>query len=238
LKAVALVYKALPIEVATAGPRVHSHNAPLAAFVNRNNPPSKMTLAQLDGAFGSEHKRGAGNVGKWGDLGMTGEWAEQPIHLYGYDPASEAGLFFRQNVLEDSHKWNCEVKEFPDRQQADGKVMDAGPEILKALAADKYGLAYSKSLYANPEVKALALSVNDNGPFLQPTRDTLRGRKYPLSRAMTVYVNRKPGTPMAPVLKEFLKFILSREGQEMIDREGGYLPLTGEAAREQMKKLD
>jgi phosphate transport system substrate-binding protein len=231
-------YKALPVEVATAGFGEHIHNAPLAVFVNRENPLSQMTLAQLDGAFGSEHKRGAGNLRKWGDLGLTGSWAEQPIRLYGYDPATEAGLYFRQFALGDSYKWNCDVREFPDRQQADGKVIDAGQDILQTLASDKYGLAYSKLLYATKDVKALALSTDEKGPFLGPTRDGLRDRKYPLARAMTVYVNRKPGAPMTPALKEFLGFILSREGQEIIVREGGYLPLTSEVAREQIRKLE
>ncbi len=169
---------------------------------------------------------------------MAGEWADKPIHAYGYDAETEGGSFFRHTVLKDSYKWNCDLKDFNDAQRADGSIVDAGPKILEALAQDPYGIAYSKLRYANPAVKAVALAATGVGPYFAPTRENVRQWNYPLTRVMMVYLNRATGKPADPKLAEFLRYILSQEGQQAVAREGGYLPLTGEAVREQLRRLE
>ena len=230
-------YQPLGIEVATASLDVHSNNATLVVFVHKANPVSKLSLAQLGAIYGAEHKTGRKNIRTWGDLGLTGDWADKPIHVYGYAPASEAGSYFRQRVLEDRHKWNCELKEFENAQLSTGKTVDAGGQILEALAKDRQGIAYAKLLYANSQVKPLAL-VGASGLPIEPTKMNVQLRRYPLTRAMKVYLNRDPAKPLDPKLNEFLRYILSAEGQQAVLDEGGYLPLSSTTALEQCRKLE
>jgi phosphate transport system substrate-binding protein len=225
-------YKALGIEVVTASLVRYDHAAQLVIFVHRDNPIAKLTLEQLDGIFGSEHRRGGKNLRTWGDLGLTGDWASHPIHPYGYDAETEAASFFRQTVLSGSYKWNCDLKAFRDEQLADGKIVDAAPQILAALAADRDGIACGKLRYATPRVKALALDS------IEPTRTTVQNRTYPITRAISVYLNRSPNQPVNPAVNEFLHYVLSPEGQREVDREGGYLSLTPEIAAAQQRKLE
>jgi ABC-type phosphate transport system substrate-binding protein len=150
-------YKALGIEVATASVDQYDHGAQLVIFVHRDNPITRLNLAQLDAIFGSEHRRGSPNIRTWGELGLNGEWAAHQIHPYGYDAETEAGSFFRGTVLSGSYKWNCDLTAFRDEQLADGKTVDAAPHILAALTTDRYGIAYAKVRYATPNVKTLAL---------------------------------------------------------------------------------
>jgi phosphate transport system substrate-binding protein len=140
--------------------------------------------------------------------------------------------------LNDSYKWNCDLKEFNDHQRDDGSMVDAGPAILAALAGDRFGIACSKLRYARPAVKALELAVEDDGPYFAPSKENVQQRRYPLTRAMSVYLNRAPNTPIDPKIREFLRYVLSREGQQEIVREGGYLPLTAKIAGEQLRKLE
>jgi phosphate transport system substrate-binding protein len=231
-------YKPLGIEVATSSLDVYDHGAALVVFVHNDNPIGKLSLEQLDGIFGSEHKRGGKNIRNWGDLGLTGDWADKPIHLYGYDAETEAGFFFRHAVLNDSYKWNCDLKEFGDQQQIDGSLVDAGPRIADALSKDRYGIAYSKLRYAKPSIKPLALAATNAGPYFPPVKENVRERTYPLSRIMMVYLNRAPDKPADAKLVEFLRYVLSREGQQAVVHEGGYLPLTAPAAAAQLRKLE
>jgi phosphate transport system substrate-binding protein len=224
-------YKALGIEVATASLDRYDHGAQLVIFVHRDNPLMKLSLAQLDGIYGNEHRQGGANIRAWGELGLTAEWANRPVHPYGYDAETEAASFFRQSVLSGIYKWNCELTSFRDEQRDDGRMIDAAPRILAALAADRYGIAYAKLRYATPGVKTVALAV-------APTRQTVQQRTYPIARAVRVYVNRAPGHPVDPKVKEFLRYVLSPEGQQAVEAEGGYLPLTTDVAAAQLQSLD
>jgi len=234
-------YKPLGIEVATGSLDTPGKTFAVAVFVHQDNPLSKLTLAQLDAIFGSEHLRGgrgAHNVRTWGELGVRGAWKDQPIHTYGYDFETNTGSFFKRAVFQGSDKWNCEIKEFADLKQPDGAWLDAGQRILDALAQDRYGIAYSNLRYAHARVKPLALAAVDGGPFYEATKENLIERKYPLTRAASIYVNRAPGQPLDPKVKEFLRYILSREGQQVVAREGDFLPLSEAGVHEQLRKLD
>lgn len=230
-------YKALGIEVATASLDRYDHGAQLIIFVHRDNPISRLSLQQLDGISGSEHRRGGRNLRTWGELGLAGEWMTRPIHPYGYDAETEAASFFRQAVLFGSYKWNCELTAFRDEQLGDGRMVDAAPQILAALAADRGGIAYAKLRYATSGVKTLAIA-GESANHEAATRDAVRKRTYPITRAISVYLNREPNQPVNPMVKEFLRYVLSRDGQREVEDERGYLALMPEIAVAQLRKLD
>jgi phosphate transport system substrate-binding protein len=231
-------YKPLGIEVATGSLDVPGKTFAVTVFVHKDNPLSKLTLTQMDAVFGSEHLRGPHNIRTWGELGLTADWKDKPIHPYGYDVETGTGWFFRQAVFRGSDKWNCDVKEFADAKRSDGALVDAGGRILEALAQDRYGIAYSNLGFMNPQVKPIAIASADSGPFYEVTKDNLIQRKYPLTRAASIYVNRTPGQKLDPKVQEFLRYILSEEGQQEVVREGDFLPLSEEIIRKQLSKMD
>ena len=105
------------------------------------------------------------------------------------------------------------------------------------MAADRFGIAISNLRYANPQVKAVALAAVDGEPYYQPTRENLISQNYPLTRIIPAFVDRAPGRPLDPKVREFLRYVLSREGQQDISRETGYLQLNASAVRAQLRKL-
>ncbi len=210
----------------------------IGILVNKDNPLSKLTLTHLDAIFGSEHRRGARNIRTWGDLGLTGDWKDKPINVYGYDAETNTGSFFKRAVFNGSDKWNCELMEFADLRQRNGSLLDAGQRILDALARDRYGMAYTNLRYVNRQVKPVALSATDDGPFYETTKENLIARKYPLTRAVSIYVNRAPGQPLDPKVKEFLRYIVSQEGQQEVAKDRDFMRLSDETATAQLGKLE
>jgi phosphate transport system substrate-binding protein len=253
-------YDPLEIAVATGAYDVPAKMPANVIYVNRKNPLAKLTVAQLDGIFGSQRTggwqgtewstasaRGADkNIRTWDQLGLTGEWAGKPIDPYAYDlSANSFCLSMQRMAFEGGDMWNPNLHEFALNEV--GMLFKPGPrppqgceQIIDALGKDPYGIAYTAPQCArkSTEVKALALGNSADGPFVEPNKENMLNRTYPLVESIYVYINRPPGQPVEPKLKAFLTFILSREGQEGVRQEGGYLPLTPEAAREQLKKLD
>jgi len=235
-----LQYRPLRFELMTGSLDVPGKSYALAIFVHKDNPLSKLTLAQLDAVFGCEHRRGLDNIRTWGQLGLAGEWKNKSINLYSYDAETGTGLFFLHSVLADSRKMNWEtLKEFKDIKTLSGSTYESGGQhIIDALRKDRFGLAVSSVRYANPQVKAISLAARDGGPYFMATRENLISRKYPLTRVTYAFVNQQPDKLIDPKVREFLRYIFSLEGQEDIARDHGYLPLSQEAIREQLKKLN
>jgi len=231
-------YPPLGIDIATGSLDMRNMDFALNVFVHKDNPLGKLTMTQVDTIFGCEHLRGPRNIRVWGELGLTGEWQDKPIHVYGFPINRGFAVFFQDAALGGSRKWNGDLREFGDMRQPDGTHRDGGLRILEALAHDPDGIAYSNLRYANGQVKPLALAATDGGPYYEATKENLIQRKYPLTRFITTFVNRAPGRPLDPKVKEFLRYILSREGQQEIVRDGNYLPLSEEAVADQRKKLD
>jgi phosphate transport system substrate-binding protein len=231
-------YAPLGIEVATGSLDVRNFDYAQMFFVHRDNPIQRLTLAELDAIFGCEHRRGLRNIRTWGELGLKGEWTDKRITPYGWSIDDSFSLYLQDALLAGSHRWSCDLKEFRHISRPDGSLYDHGQQILDTLAKDRYGIGISNLRYANPHVKALALASREEGPFYEATKDNLIQRKYPLTRVIPAYINRAPGTSVDPKVKEFLRYILSREGQQDIVREGGYLPLGRDVIREQLKKLE
>jgi phosphate transport system substrate-binding protein len=230
-------YPPLGIEIATGSLDVRNFDYAHVFFVHKDNPLSRLTLTQLDAIFGSEHLRGPRNIRTWGQLGLTGEWADKPITPYGWRLDDDFATYLQDTLLMGSHKWNCDLREFRHIKNPDGSIYDHGQQILDALAKDRYGIGVSNLRYINAEVKPLALAASNGEPYYEATKENLIQRRYPFTRIIPAYINRAPGQPVDPRVKEFLRYILSREGQQDIVR-AGYLPLNVESVREQLKKLE
>jgi phosphate transport system substrate-binding protein len=235
-----LDYPHVAIEVATGSLAAPGKSPALVVFVHRDNPLARLTLAQLDAIFGPELRRGASAVIRtWDQLGLTGAWRGQPIHLYADDSRTGTGQFFQRVVLRGSSQRNWEsFTEFKGSTNIIGGTDENGRQIADALRTDRLGLAVSTLRYAHPQAKSLALAAADGEPFYAATRETVVARTYPLARPIVAVVNRAPGHPLDAKVRDFLRYVLSADGQQAVEREGGYLPLNPDLAAEQLKKLE
>ena len=231
-----LHYPPLGMEITTGSYATRNKDFALIVYVHTDNPLSRLTLSQVGRIFGC-HTDEAANIRSWSQLGMTGEWADKPIHVYGFEISRGFGFYMEQTVFHGSSKWNPDMVEIGDQHLPTGKLLDAGKRILDALANDPLGIAYSSALYANDKVKPIALAIRDSGPYVEPTLETVQNRSYPLTRVIPMFLNRKPGRPVDPKVKEFLRYILSQQGQDAVAQDRGYLPLTPEVVRTQLQKL-
>ncbi len=109
---------------------------------------------------------------------------------------------------------------------------------MKDLSKDRFGIAYSGIQNLTPQTKILALAEKESGPYVELTIETVRSRTYPLHGEEYWYIRRHPGKSIDPKVREFLRYVLSREGQDLVQRDAHFLPLTGSVAREQLRKLD
>ena len=243
-----------PFEVmfATGGFNLRKGNTPAAIiFVNKNNPIAQLSLEQLDGIFGAQRTGGwrgthwstasargpERDIRKWGQLGLTGEWNDQPIHLYGIDATlSNWSELIQRVVFKGGDKWNPALNEIV----RGGVEVPADAQIVSSVADDPYGIGFNlmRVVEKNPGVKALAIAAKDNGPAIAPTAESCYERTYPLVNAVYLYLNRSAGKPLDPRLLEFLKFVLSRDGQQIVVDDGMFIPLNPTAAREQERKLE
>jgi phosphate transport system substrate-binding protein len=232
-------YKPAQVEIMTGSLDRAGKSPALVLFVHRDNPLARLTLAQLDAIFGTEHRLAPANIRTWGQLGLTGEWADQPIKLYAPDAMSGTGRFFRHVVLNDSRMMNwAQLTEFNDSAIPREATHDAGRQIMAALTQDRYGLAVASLGFTNGRVKPVALAATDGAAAVAATRESVAKRQYPLTREVVACYNRKPDTPADPLVREFLRYILSREGQQAVTPDDGYLPLTAALTTEQLKKLE
>jgi len=242
------------IAVATGAYDLKGKTWAIVIFVNKDNPITKLTMRQLDGIFGAERTggyvgyrwfpqaaRGAkDDIRTWGQLGLTGEWANKPIHTYGY---ANTGMskFFELTVFKGGEKWNPNYREYVESETkmvADESL--SSYHMLGELSKDKYGIAWAGIPHAKnfPNLKPLALAASEGGPYIEPAKETVQNRTYPLTRSVFMYIKHPPGQAVDPKVREFLRYILSREGQAAVVEHKVYLPLTGEAAREQSKKIE
>ncbi len=236
------------IEVATGSFAIPHKSPAYTVFVHKDNPLAKLTVKQLDGVFGAERGGGwnaltwdetvahakADNIRTWGELGIKGAWADKTIHVYG-PPNLGAGTitYFQQKVMGGGAIFNEDLREYVDRVR-----------MIADLERDPYGIAYAALGYRTAGVKPVALAQSAAGPFVEPTRATVSDRSYPLARPVYIYYTidndkteiAKPRVD--PKVREFLRYVLSREGQQAVVNEGSYLPLTRSVADVQLKKLD
>ena len=252
-------YHATGITVASGTYEVDGKSPGIVIYVNASNPLSRITLAQLDGVFGAERSgaldgfkwqlgaaRGAErNIRTWGQLGLTGEWADRTVQTYGHAPSGTT-RFFQLMVLHNSGKWNPNLREYVETGSKmvgdDDKAQRGGVRHMLAeeLARDPFGMAWTTRPQAAqiPGIKPLALAAREGGPYVVPSRQSFADRSYPLVRSLYFFINRKPGSVIEPKLKAFLRYVLSREGQQAIVDNGNYLPLPPAMVREQLQALE
>ncbi len=199
----------------------------LGIFVNAANPVAGLTLAQLDRIYSTVHRGAPTEIKTWGDLGLTGEWAGRPVHAYSRSLDNEVTTHVREVV--------CGGAEFSDSVSVPGKGVSV--DVMGAVAADPDGIGFAGFAYAIAGVKALALAENNAGPFYEPSAENCADARYPLDRPLYFYVNRKPGAPLDPLVREFISFVLSTDGQAL-NVEEAYFPLTPSLAAAQRAKLD
>lgn len=197
----------------------------LTVYVHRDNPIKQLSLAQVEAIFGKSRRRGyKQNVTTWGQLGLTGEWANRPIGLYGRNSASGTYGFFKEIVLMNGD-FKDTVKEQP-----------GSASVVQGVTEDRFAIGYSGAGYRTSGVRAVPLAATEAGPYFEGTYEEVTSGKYPLSRFLYVYLNKAPGKPLAPLPGEFLKLMLSREGQEVVVKDG-YMPLPVKLVQEELAKL-
>lgn len=194
----------------------------LAVYVNKDNPIEKLTLAQVDAVFSKTRKRGGKAAATWGDLGLTGDWASRPISLYGRNSASGTYGFFKEHTLKNGD-YKDSVKEQP-----------GSASVVQGVTEDRYGIGYSGIGYRTSGVKVVSLA--ETTAFSDGSYADVVAGKYPLNRFLFIYINRAPGKPLDPLVKEFIKFVLSKEGQEVVVKDG-YLPLTAAIVQQEQAKV-
>ncbi len=193
----------------------------LAVYVNKDNPIPGMTVAQVDAAFSKTRRQGyKEDLQKWGQLGLNGAFTEMPISLYGRNSASGTYGFFKEKVLQNGDFRN-EVKEQP-----------GSASVVQGVTEDRAGMGYSGIGYRTSGVRSIPLAMKDGGAFVEPTFENASKGTYPLARFLFVYVNKAPNNPLSPIVKEFLKFVYSREGQNVVIKDG-YFPLSADLMTKQ-----
>lgn len=197
----------------------------LAVYVHKDNPVDGMTLAQLDSIFSKTRKSGFADIATWGQVGLTGDWESLPMSIYGRNSASGTYAYFKEHALLKGD-YKDTVKEQP-----------GSAAVVNGVANDRAGIGYSGIGYKTSEVRAIPLAKDGNSKLSEPTFDNALAGKYPLGRALYIYVNKKPGQPLDPLMTQFLKFVLSKDGQEIVVKDG-YGPLPAKAIGKQLQTLE
>jgi len=197
----------------------------LAVYVNKDNPLEKLTLQQVDAIFSKTRRKGGRAIASWGQVGLTGDWANRPMSLYGRNSASGTYGFFKEHALGNGD-YKDQVKEQP-----------GSASVVQGVTEDRFGIGYSGIGYRTSGVKVVALAEKDGGAYSDGNYEDVKSGKYPLNRFLYLYINKAPGKPLDPVVKEYCKLIFSKEGQEVVLKDG-YLPLPAEIAKQELAKLE
>jgi len=196
----------------------------LAVFVNKDNPIKGLSLTQVDGIFSSTRKCGGKDITRWGELGLTGDWVSKPIQLYGRNSVSGTYGYFKGKAL-CKGDYKSTVNEQP-----------GSASVVQSVSTGINAIGYSGIGYKTSGVRALPLSKKDGEAFVEGTAENAIGKKYPLARVLYVYVNKAPNKPLTPMEIEFFKMVLSRQGQEVVVKDG-YFPLPAAVAARELAKL-
>lgn len=197
-------------------------------LVNHDNPITGLTVAQIDAIFSKTRNRGYKEVNTWGDLGLTGEWADKPVHVYIAKMPDGVPNFLRIHIMQEG--------QFKDTNQS----LYDNPGILRK---DRYAITFGNRGSGNaredrdPRAKIVPIAATDAGPFTTGSFEDVLHRTYPLSRLIYLYVGTPPGTPLDPLAKEFIRVALSHEGQWEVARTP-LMPLPASYIRESLKKLE
>lgn len=197
----------------------------IAVYVNKDNPLNGLSIHQLDGIFSRTFKMGGANIDTWGKLELKGEWANKPISVYGRNSASGTYAYFKSQVLAKGD-YKDTVKEQP-----------GSASVVQGITEDRYGIGYSGIGYVTSGVKTVAIAKKEGQQAVQPTPENIASGKYPISRYLYIYFIKSPNKPLDPMVKEFLRFVLSREGQQVVIKDG-FVPLTSRVVQKELARLD
>jgi phosphate transport system substrate-binding protein len=198
----------------------------LAVYVNKDNPLQQLTLQEVDAIFSKARACGGKAIANWGQAGLQdGQWGKQPISLYGRNSASGTYGFFKEHAL-------CKG-DFKDTV----KEQPGSASVVQGVTEDRFGIGYSGIGYRTSGVRPLKLAAKKGSPYYGTEASEVYSGNYPLSRFLYVYVNKAPNKPLDPLVREYLKFILSQEGQQTVVKDG-FLPLTAKTAQEELAKLN
>jgi len=190
----------------------------LAVFVHKDNPLAQLSLQEVDAIFSKNRNGGLkDDIRTWGDLGLDGEWKDKPISLYGRNATSGTYGYFKEHALFKGD-FKPTVKEQP-----------GSSSVVQAVASDKFGIGYSGIGYKTADVKAVPLAAKAGTAGVAPEPPNAYNGEYPLSRFLFLSVNYKPGSALDPLRREFLRYVLSQEGQSDVLKDG-YLPVTAPIA--------
>lgn len=196
-------------------------------IVNKDNPLNEISFAQLDAIYSLTHNRGIREpITTWGQLGLTGEWADKPIHLWGVQIPNGYDTFVNMHVLANG-QWRGNIR-------TERTVIPLSDRV----AADKYAISYTGLAWdTNPGTKVLRLKVRGSDSAIAPTFDSVAAQQYPLSRTIYIFVNRAPGTALNPVLREFIRYVLSRQGQQAVVDDAIFTPLPAAMDHREAEKI-
>lgn len=197
----------------------------LAVYVHKDNPIESLSLPQVDGIFSQTRALGGTEITTWGQAGLAGAWAERPLSLYGRNSASGTYGFFKEEAL-GKGDYKDSVKEQP-----------GSASVVMGVSNDLGGIGYSGIGYKTSGVKAIALAEEAGGTAYEATYENVLTGSYPLSRMLYVYIAKKPGEAADKLSSEFLKLVLSKEGQAIVEKDG-YMPLTPELVEQQLAILN
>ena len=192
----------------------------LAVYVNKDNPIQSLTLEQVDSIFSATRKRGGQEITTWGQLGLTGEWAGKPVSLYGRNSASGTYGFFKEHVLRNGD-YKPSVKEQP-----------GSASVVQGVERELGGIGYSGIGYRTSGVRAVPLA--EKGEPVEPNQENATSLDYPVSRFLYVYINVDPARGADPLVREFIRFVLSKNGQDDTIKDG-YFPLPAKRAASYLK---
>ncbi len=196
----------------------------LAIYVNKDNPIECLSMDQIDGIFSKARACGdTEDIKTWGQLGLTGDWANRPISLYGRNSASGTYGFIKEHAL-CKGDYKDEVKEQP-----------GSASVVQGVAEDRFAIGYSGIGYKTSGVRAVPISKK-GGPCAEPNLENVLNNSYPIGRFLYIYVNKDPNKPLDPLREEFIKFVLSKEGQEVVVKDG-YDPLPTKLDAEERAKI-
>jgi phosphate transport system substrate-binding protein len=185
----------------------------LAVFVHKDNPIKGLTLQQVDAIFSKNRKGGyPKDIVTWGDVGLTGEWANKPISLYGRNSASGTYGYFKEVALSNGD-YRDTVKEQP-----------GSSAVVQGVASDKYAMGYSGVGYKTADVKTVPLGKSE-GKYYDATAQYAYSGEYPLARFLYIYLNKNPNQALDPLRREFIKYVLSKEGQMVVIKDG-FFPIS------------
>ncbi|UVT17088.1 MAG: phosphate ABC transporter substrate-binding protein [Nitrospira sp.] len=198
----------------------------LAVYVNKDNPIQGLTMAQVDAIFSKSRRWGHdGNIRMWKEAGFADGLGDSPISIYGRNSASGTYGFFKEHALKNGD-FKDEVKEQP-----------GSASVVQGISEDQAGIGYSGIGYLTSNVRTVPLAEKDGMPFQEASQQNADNGSYPLWRHLYIYVNKAPNKPLDPIVREFVKFIYSKEGQQVVIKDG-FFPLKAEIIEKELKKLD